>query len=112
MHTLTIEYDHDDARLDQTGNEAEPCVDEIEVNLEYEPGEANYGADADGNRGISIPGYFYTEDSAPLKCEECGHIYTDAERQEIQTKMEKAANEYEYEPDEPDYDDRYFGLDM
>jgi hypothetical protein len=77
---------------------------EIPYTIGYEPGESNYGADADGNRGISISGYWGTDDEAPHKCEKCGKGFTNEERAEIEEQMRQKAIEVGDEPPEPDYD--------
>lgn len=51
------------------------CDTEFQIELEWEPGDSNYGADADGNRGISVPGYFYV-DVCPSHCPGCGEEIT------------------------------------
>ena len=89
----TIDFDH-------TTDDGEDCIDkDIEVVLDREPDDPNYGADADGNRGIFVAGYWYTETAAPDKCATCGHVYTDEERKEIEEAMNRAAETYEWEPD-------------
>lgn len=103
MHSIFISIDHDDPRQAfKPEDEQEPCCVEIEVPLEYEPGEANYGADADGNRGIYIPGGFYADFSPPEKCDECGHVYTTDELKSLSDEADKKASEYVYEPDPPE----------
>lgn len=37
----------------------EDCEGRIALTIEYEPADPNYGADADGNRGIFVPGFYY-----------------------------------------------------
>lgn len=37
------------------GEEPNDCETEFEFDLDLEPGDPNYGADADGNRGMAIP---------------------------------------------------------
>lgn len=107
MPSITISLEHEDARILHLGDAAEPCACEIGLELAYEPGESNYGADADGNRGISIPGYFYVEDEIPTKCSECGHEFTMEELESLRKDADEGASEYEVEPDypEPDYDE-------
>ena len=107
MPSIKISLDHEDARILHLGDAAEPCCVDIELDLAYEPGESNYGADADGNRGISIPGGFYVEDEIPTKCSECGHEYTMEELGDLRKQADEKAASYEVEPDylEPDYDE-------
>lgn len=106
MHSIFISLDHDDPRqANKPEDEREPCCVEYEVELGYEPGESNYGADADGNRGISIPGFFGVEGEIPTKCDECGHEFTMEELESLRKEADEKARDYEYEPDppEPDY---------
>lgn len=63
-------------------NASKQCSAELLVHVDREPAEPNHGADADGNRGIYVPGYWFTEDFAS-SCAECGHVWTPAERAEI-----------------------------
>jgi hypothetical protein len=105
--TTSIEFEHGKGNEPSNLDDGDLCEDTIEIELEYEPGESNYGADADGNRGISVSGYFYSDTEAPLKCEECGHIYSDEERADIQKEINKKCENYErdYDPPEPDYEE-------
>lgn len=38
------------------------CDGTVHASLAWEPPEPNYGADADGNRGMYVAGYWYVED--------------------------------------------------
>lgn len=78
-------------------------VEEIEVELGWEPGDPNYGADADGNRGISVPGYAFVEDELPTECPDCGVKFTAEQMADFDKRAAKQADEYE-EDYEPDYD--------
>lgn len=102
-NSTTIQFEHPKGNSSATD---ELCQHEIEVELGYEEGDSSYGADADGNRGISVPGYFYPAEDPPEKCSECEHCYSTEEKEEINKLMEKAADSYteSYEPPEPDYD--------
>lgn len=102
-HSTTITFEHGKGNEPSNEDDGELCQDEIEVELESEPGEM-YGQDADGNRGIWIGPSVSRANDPPAKCEECGHIYTDEELARLTAEMDKAAEEYEYEPDEPDFD--------
>jgi hypothetical protein len=103
----TIEFTHPEGNFVPPEGEQADCTEEIAVNLDWEPGESNWGADADGNRGIYVAGYFYPCDDPPEKCARCGHFYTEEEKEEINKLMEQKAEKYteDYEPDypEPDY---------
>jgi hypothetical protein len=39
----------------------EDCEGRIALSIAYEPPDPSYGADADGNRGIYVPGFYYAE---------------------------------------------------
>lgn len=85
-----------------------PCEADVEVTLGYEPDDPNYGADADGNRGIYVHGGFYVECIAD-RCE-AGHEFTAEEAQELCRRADQAAQDYEPEDTrdyEPDDDDRW-----
>lgn len=103
-HSTSIEFEHGKGNSPSNLDDGETCIEEIEFDLAYEPADASYGADADGNRGMYVPGYFYPESDPPEKCEECGHFYSDEEKEEINKLMEAKANDYEVDPPEPDYD--------
>lgn len=96
-HSTTITFSHADARHPE--EEADLCRDEIEVELEREPDDHNYGADADGNRGMFVSGYWFPETNPPDKCETCGRVYTAEDKEEIENLMNKAAETYDWEPD-------------
>jgi hypothetical protein len=98
MIITSIEFEHAKGNDPSNEDDGELCEDTIEIELEYEPGDSNYGADADGNRGISVAGFFTAITEAPDKCEECGHIYSEEEKSSILREMEKKAEGYE-----PDY---------
>lgn len=101
--TTTITFLH------ALGDDEEGCQDEIEVELDYTPGEV-YGSDADGNRGVWQSGYFENISDTPLVCEECGRAYSDEERTQLEAEMNAAAEAHSedapepYELDGPDYD--------
>lgn len=83
-------------------DDGEDCVGVVKVELEYEPPDNNYGADADGNRGIRVPGYWsaYDVESCTL-----GHTLTEAEQAEIKRDAEyDAVDEFD-----PAYDSEYGG---
>ena len=44
------------------GGECPTCGAELKISASWEPADPNYGADADGNRGMYIPGYYSLED--------------------------------------------------
>lgn len=81
--------EHPDPRTEGT-----TCLDvEVELTAGYEPGDPNYGADADGNRGISLPGYAYYESGLPETCPECGHEFTAEETATLELLADEAAEE-------------------
>lgn len=74
------------------------------VTLEYEPGDNNYGADADGNRGIYVRGYW--SGTAADACT-LGHTLTPKEQSELQEQAGYEAGSVDWGDDEydgPDYD--------
>lgn len=47
----------------------EPGV--VVVELEWEPADHHYGADADGNRGVYVPGYWYDVETSATCSKGC-----------------------------------------
>lgn len=47
------------------------CKKPIRCDVEIEPAEYNWGADADGHRGIYVPAYAYLADNEPSECPHC-----------------------------------------
>lgn len=84
---------------------------ELSLGIDWESGERGYGADADGNRGIDIPGYFCLSEEVPLTCPACGYQFTDEERLAIQASAERDAANREYDPGEPEPEDYEFDPD-
>lgn len=66
-----------DCPRDDLDNEA--CEGTVAVECEYEPGDNNYGADADGNRGVRVRGYWSC--SAASKCTKGHELTADEIRQ-------------------------------
>lgn len=77
------------------------CEAEIEVQCEGVPGE-NYGADADGNRGMWIPPHI-EPGSPPDKCPECGTVYDKEQLKVLEEAIEQACRDYTIDPPEYDY---------
>src|SRR5690349_16695937 len=104
MASTTVEYEHPKGN-DLSDDDSEYCIAEFEIELGREPDDHHYGADADGNRGIFVAGYWYWEGEVPTKCEECGHEFTKEEMDEIEKAFNKAADKYteDYEPDSYGY---------
>ncbi len=77
------------------------CEGTVKVTLEWEPPESNYGADADGNRGMYVAGYWcaYPDELCSL-----WHTLTDDERDSIGQDAEANAGEADEEYSGPDYD--------
>ncbi len=86
------------------------CEGEVAVTLEWEPADWNYGADADGNRGMYVRGYYWSAATGP-SCSE-GHVFFADERVVLDKVAADEAGDYyaiedEYDsPDCDDYDDR------
>ncbi len=81
------------------------CEGKVLVTLEYEPPDNNYGADADGNRGTYVGGYWIAFGSGACSL---GHTLSGDEEAAIeQDAVDNAPNQYEdeyYGPDGPDDD--------
>ena len=67
--------------MQQTWN-CPQCGEEFEVGLYVEPDEPNYGADADGNRGVFMAGYLECEEY-PETCPHCGYTLTEGDVEAI-----------------------------
>lgn len=81
------------------------CTYEHILDTEIEPGDSNYGADADGHRGISIgPGPIQPD--TPSFCPECHVNYTVEDMEKLEKEIEKQCEEWE-----PSYDDGYYDPD-
>jgi hypothetical protein len=63
------------------------CGAQQVIEVEREAAE-NYGADADGNRGIWQAAYYPTPD-APTACTDCKAPYTEEEQREIYGILER-----------------------
>lgn len=119
--TTTIVFDHAPPKPVTMSNEEYNsqvddgelvCSVELEVELDFEPGDKNYGADADGNRGISVPGYAYPINEPPDVCPECGKPFTKDELKAIDARFSIAADNFKPDVDdipEPDPDEHRYG---
>lgn len=82
------------------------CEAEMTVTLEWEPEDTIFGRDADGNRGIRLPGYWTADDMprCPKGCE-----LDEGEQKDVQAAvrdLETNGPDYEAEYTGPDEDDR------
>lgn len=77
------------------------CEASIEVELEWIDGEI-YGTDADGNRGVWVPGYLTVASEVPEVCSECGHHYLVEELKALEADAEKAAEAMTMTADDED----------
>ena len=78
------------------------CGEPIEVEAEVDPGDANYGADADGNRGIFVGPSVETPDYNDEPCDNgCQDFYEPQDRENIAQQLLTAARDYRYEPRYP-----------
>ncbi len=68
------------------------CEGVVKVELEYEPPDSMYGADADGNRGIAVRGYWTAD--AVTACS-LGHELTDKEGDALRKEAEEDAGSYD-----------------
>lgn len=89
--TLTFTHDAPDG---------EECTTDVMVTFGTEPPDPNYGADADGNRGIYVSGYYIVEEIEPT-CHRCGHSFTEAETAAINRLAEHWTESHFYEPPDP-----------
>lgn len=87
-HTFNIEHN---------GREFEVEVSAVLVH------EADYGADADGNRGIAVD--FIEDVSVESISAADENPISEEERKAIETLAEKKADEHAWEAPEPDYPD-------
>ena len=76
------------------------CGSTLLIEAEVDPGEANWGSDADGNRGIDIPPSIQVPEWDGETCEQA-HTYTDEEVAELNASLKQAAEDYRYEPSDP-----------
>ncbi len=94
MSTATENCPHDD------------CEGQVVVEVEFEPGDPNYGADADGRRGVAVAGYWSA--TAADTCS-LGHVLdADAKSDVCQDATWQAAHDQEdeyYGPDGPNDED-------
>ncbi len=74
--------------------------------MDYEPADPNYGADADGNRGMYVAGYW--SGSCDDSCSE-GHTLTADEQEQVNTEAaadftaeDEAENEQDWWPEHDD----------
>ena len=70
------------------------CEETIEVEAEIEPADNNYGADADGNRGIRLPAYIISP-FPPKACPACKIIYDKVQIIVLESELEDVANKYD-----------------
>jgi hypothetical protein len=82
-----------------------------DVECEVEPGDPNYGADADGNRGIYLPASLNAPSYDGEECSEGHTMDTPEEVREWEARAEREVRDYRVEPDEPDYDPDEYDYD-
>lgn len=82
------------------------CEGKVVVGLVWEPPDPHYGADADGNRGMYVAGYWSVGDIPP-KCDVCGFEFTPAGIQQIEKDAAEQAESFDIDPrwDGPDDDE-------
>lgn len=73
-----------------------PCEAPIRFELDYEQADPHWGADADGNRGMYVPGYWYLASVTPQQCPK-GHDLTEDEQKGLEAEAESMAKYYEVE---------------
>lgn len=93
------------------------CHGNVLVEVAWEPADPNFGADADGNRGMYVPG-FWAVATIPDKCDVCGFEFTVAGKETIEREAQKIADELppadeeDDRLDEPEYDEEDYIEDM
>ena len=85
-------------------NSDDQCETEIELECEVEPADPNYGADADGNRGIYVGPHIVRPDP-PKSCSVCNNTYDKDQLKDLERQIEQECCDYSYEPDEPERED-------
>jgi len=85
-----------------TSEGEEDCEGQVSTLMEWEPGDPNYGADADGNRGVCVQGYWTADPAAT--CSE-GHVLSKSETAAVVKEAE------DYESSKGDPEDEYYGPD-
>lgn len=85
------------------------CDGEMEVELSWEDPDPSFGQDADGNRGVYVPGYWYGpaagDKDFPEVCS-TGHVFSVYEKIEIEVSIiESAETESGDDPDDDYYPD-------
>lgn len=75
------------------------CEHEFDVEADVDPGESNFGADADGNRGIYVPAWVVPPDD--VLCPKCGANCDEVAKQQAE----------DYKFSEPEYDGLYDTLE-
>lgn len=78
------------------------CEAEMVVEMEYEPADPSFGADADGNHGIYLFGYWSANDvpTCPNRCE-----LDEGEQKDVAKAVQWC------EENAPNPDDEWFGPD-
>lgn len=78
--------------------ECPACKQLFEVEVVYEPADPNYGADADGHRGMYVSAYYSLPDDPPTYCPICTVDYevadlTDNVNKQIEKSLEELNEE-------------------
>lgn len=63
------------------------CGKIIRLEAEIMPAEPNYGADADGHRGIYVPAYATLVDDEPSECPLCKEEFYDTDLDKVRTQI-------------------------
>ena len=84
-HTITVPCPH-------VMDDGAPCEADVVVTLHWCPGEM-WGTDADGNRGMWVPGH-YEVDAIGEACE-AGCVFAEADSEALEKAAEQAAVDYE-----------------
>ena len=69
------------------------CDETFKLEVEIMDAEPNYGADADGHRGIYIPAYATLVDDEPSACPSCKEEFYDTDLDSIRAQINKELNE-------------------
>ena len=76
------------------------CEEEIELECGVDPGDSNYGADADGNRGMYV-GPSLIEPNPPSSCSICHETYNEDQLADLKKQIAQEVADYRYEPPDP-----------
>jgi hypothetical protein len=71
------------------------CDADFDIELEYEPADPHFGSDADGNRGVYIPGYYHQAD-VPGECPVCKGTFAPDELSDLINDAKFQVDDHNY----------------